>query len=250
MSTRLRSPAPIQTGLPWSMVGSGETRTYRQLDEASRRLALVFRDRGLGPGDHLAVLLENQPAYFEVVWAGLRSGLYVTPINWHLTADEAAYIVDDCGAAGARRRRPAGTRAQRPRRPAGRRRRPPGSWSAVAVAGFERLRDASPRSPREPIDDECEGSWMFYSSGTTGPAEGHQAAAIGAPLGAPERVQRHAGRRLFGFDRGHGVPVAPRRCTTPRPLGGRRPRSASAAPSSSWSSSTRSSCSPRSSATG
>ena len=80
------------------MVGSGETRTYRQLDDASRRLALVLRDRGLGPGDHLAVLLDNQPAYFDAVWAGLRSGLYVTPINWHLTADEAAFIVADCGA--------------------------------------------------------------------------------------------------------------------------------------------------------
>ena len=80
------------------MSDSGESRTYRELDEASRRLALVLRDRGLRIGDHLAVLLDNQPAYFEAVWAGLRSGLYVTPINWHLTGAEAAFIVADCGA--------------------------------------------------------------------------------------------------------------------------------------------------------
>ena len=36
--------------------------------------------------------------YFEVVWAALRSGLYYTPVNWHLTAPEVAYIVGDCGA--------------------------------------------------------------------------------------------------------------------------------------------------------
>jgi long-chain acyl-CoA synthetase len=50
------------------------------------------------PGDHLAVLLDNEVVFFEAVWAGLRAGLYVTPINWHLTADEAGYIVADSGA--------------------------------------------------------------------------------------------------------------------------------------------------------
>ncbi|HKA83409.1 MAG TPA: AMP-binding protein, partial [Acidimicrobiales bacterium] len=80
------------------MSESGETRTYRELDEGSTRLALVLRDRGMRPGDHIAVLLDNEPAFFDAVWAGLRSGLYVTPINWHLTAAEAGYIVADCGA--------------------------------------------------------------------------------------------------------------------------------------------------------
>ncbi len=36
--------------------------------------------------------------FFEVTVAAMRSGLYVTPINWHLAADEAEYIVNDCGA--------------------------------------------------------------------------------------------------------------------------------------------------------
>ena len=69
------------------MSGSGEARTYRELDEASTRLARVLRDRGLRPGDHLAVLLDNQPVFFDVVWAAhCGPGCYVTPINWHLTA--------------------------------------------------------------------------------------------------------------------------------------------------------------------
>ena len=36
------------------MAGSGQAGTYRQIDEASTRLALVLWDRGLRPGDHLA----------------------------------------------------------------------------------------------------------------------------------------------------------------------------------------------------
>ena len=46
----------------------------------------------------MAVLLDNQPEFFDVVWAAHRIGCYVTPINWHLTADEAGYIVGDCDA--------------------------------------------------------------------------------------------------------------------------------------------------------
>ena len=28
----------------------------------------------------------------------MRSGLYITAVNWHLTPDEVAYIVNDSGA--------------------------------------------------------------------------------------------------------------------------------------------------------
>ena len=80
------------------MHGSGETRTYREIDDASVRLAHVLRSRGMQTGDHLAVLLDNQPEFYDVVWAAMRIGLYVTTINWHLAAGEAGYIVRDCDA--------------------------------------------------------------------------------------------------------------------------------------------------------
>jgi long-chain acyl-CoA synthetase len=80
------------------MAGSGRTLTYAELDDRSTRLARVFDEAGLEPGDHVALMLGNRPEFFEVVWAALRAGLYVTPINWHLGPAEAGYIIEDCGA--------------------------------------------------------------------------------------------------------------------------------------------------------
>jgi len=41
----------------------------------------VVIEKGLRRGDHLAVLMENNLAFMDPVWAGFRSGLYVTTIN-------------------------------------------------------------------------------------------------------------------------------------------------------------------------
>ena len=74
---------------------TGAVRTYRALNDRSNRLAQFFRAKGLRPGDHVGIFMENNLAYFDVVWAALRSGLYLTTVNRHLTAEEAAYIVDN-----------------------------------------------------------------------------------------------------------------------------------------------------------
>jgi len=58
----------------------------------SNRLAQLLHARGLRRGDHIAIFMENNPRYFDAVWAALRSGLYITPINRYLTGEEAAYI--------------------------------------------------------------------------------------------------------------------------------------------------------------
>ena len=80
------------------MAGSGEVVTYRELDERSNRLAQLLWAQGLRPGDHVAIFAENHPRFFEVFWAAARSGLYFTTVNRYLQAEEAAYIVNDCGA--------------------------------------------------------------------------------------------------------------------------------------------------------
>lgn len=77
---------------------TGEVRTYRELDDNSARLAKLLFDAGLRPGDAVALLSDNRMEVFDVYWAAMRSGLYVTAINRHLSAEEVAFIVADSGA--------------------------------------------------------------------------------------------------------------------------------------------------------
>ena len=75
------------------MASSGETITYRELEERQNRLAHLFRARGLQRLDHIAIFMENHARYVECCGAGERSGLYFTCINSFLTPEELAYIV-------------------------------------------------------------------------------------------------------------------------------------------------------------
>jgi acyl-CoA synthetase (AMP-forming)/AMP-acid ligase II len=77
------------------MADSGNILTHGQLDARSNQLAHLFRNAGLKVGDRVAIFMENHLAYFEVLWAALRSGLYLTTINRFLTAEETAYILTD-----------------------------------------------------------------------------------------------------------------------------------------------------------
>src|SRR5690242_307227 len=74
---------------------TGAALSYRDLDERSSRFAQFLFARGLRRGDAFALFMENNPRFLEIVWAGRRSGLYVTAINRYLTPEEAAYIVND-----------------------------------------------------------------------------------------------------------------------------------------------------------
>ncbi|MCP3810969.1 acyl-CoA synthetase [Mycobacteriaceae bacterium Msp059] len=80
------------------MAESGRILTYGELERNSTSIASALHGLGLRRGDVIALLSDNTPEAFEVYWAAIRSGLYITAVNWHLAADEAAYIVTDCGA--------------------------------------------------------------------------------------------------------------------------------------------------------
>ncbi len=147
------------------MAHSGEVVTYRQLDERSNQLAHLWYERGLRPGDHIAILLENDPRYFDVVWAALRSGLSFTPVNWHLTGPEVDYIITDCGAravvtAATMAERVAGVRVEIPLVIDG------------DIPGWERYDDAVASQPTTPLAHQPDGVGMYYSSGTTGQPKG------------------------------------------------------------------------------
>jgi long-chain acyl-CoA synthetase len=169
-----------------AMVPGGGQVTYAELDARSEALARWFRSRGLVRGAHVAVLLTNELPYFEVVWATQRAGLYCTPINSHLTAEEIAYILDDCGAtclvASARLAEVAGAAADSA--PAVVHRLAVGG----AIVGFEPYEDVLTSPPTEPLADESEGSVMYYSSGTTGRPKGVRRPLPAAPFGTVPAV--------------------------------------------------------------
>src|SRR5260370_7104504 len=80
------------------VAGTGERLSCGALERRSAKLAHGLHGGGLRPGDVVALLTENSLRAFEVYWAALRSGLYITAVNWHLKPDEVAYIVNDSGA--------------------------------------------------------------------------------------------------------------------------------------------------------
>jgi long-chain acyl-CoA synthetase len=178
------------------MAGSGATLSYTELDRQSNKIAQLFRSRGLRPGDHIAVLMENRPEFFPVVWAAQRSGLFYTPVNWHLSGAEAAYIVADCGARllvasseleGLAAAAAASAPALEGRLTVG-----------VPVPGVESLADAIAPMPDTPVADEAEGYYMLYSSGTTGQPKGILPALTGQPFGTGLNID-HTMKNAFGF---------------------------------------------------
>lgn len=149
---------------------SGATTTYRQLDERSNQLAQLMWAKGLRPGDHVAIFMENNLRYFEVIWAALRSGLYLTTVNQYLTDEEAGYIVDNCGAEVLVASRHLGevAGALKPFAPNCH------TWLMVdgTVDGYEAYEEAIANYPAENLAAEPSGLFMLYSSGTTGRPKG------------------------------------------------------------------------------
>jgi len=206
------------------MAGSGETVTYKQLDERSNQGAQLFRSMGLATGDVIAILMDNHPRFFEIAWAAQRAGLYYTCISTKLTPAEAEYIVKDCEAKVliVSPALDAVAQALAPLVPGVRLFRVGGGKGPYE--DFEAARAAMPTTP---IADETSGSDMLYSSGTTGRPKGVKPALTGGPIDAPNALQMMA-MGLFGFS-GDSVYLSPaplyhaaplRWCMTVHKLGG------------------------------
>jgi long-chain acyl-CoA synthetase len=77
---------------------SGATHTWGKVNAQANRIVRLLRQHGLKAGDAVALVCSNRAEFVEVLAACQRGGWRITPVNWHLTADEIAYIVNDCEA--------------------------------------------------------------------------------------------------------------------------------------------------------
>ncbi len=151
---------------------SQQTVTYGELEARSNQLARLWRSTGLKEGDHVAIFLENHPRYMEVVWAGLRSGLYVTAVNSFLTTPELSYILNDCQAKAlvtSRAKREIIVQLE------GENATPEVHCRLMmdgVVDGFESYEEGLDSESTERIEEETLGAAMLYSSGTTGRPKG------------------------------------------------------------------------------
>ncbi|KAA8967520.1 fatty-acid--CoA ligase FadD4 [Mycobacterium sp.] len=155
---------------------SGTVVTFDELEARANRLAHHFRQAGLVEGDAVAILMENNEHIHAVMWAARRSGLYYVPINTHLTAAEAAYIIDNCAAKAV-----IGSSALRKTCENLAQHLPDGLPDVRMIAcdegetelpGWQRYPHCVADQPDTPIADEREGDLLQYSSGTTGRPKG------------------------------------------------------------------------------
>ncbi|WP_156960429.1 acyl-CoA synthetase [Amycolatopsis taiwanensis] len=80
---------------------AGERRvTFAEFDAAVNRCANNLAVQGLAKGDRLALLSHNSWQYGVLAFAAARLGVVLVPVNFMLGAEEIAYILTHCGAAG------------------------------------------------------------------------------------------------------------------------------------------------------
>ncbi len=73
----------------------GTAISYAELAALADRYGRGLQALGLRPGDTVAGMLPNSTEALALFFAAAQTGLYVVPVNWHLTAAEAAYILAD-----------------------------------------------------------------------------------------------------------------------------------------------------------
>jgi long-chain acyl-CoA synthetase len=188
--------AEVAPDRPAIISPSGD-RSFAELNARANQLARALRRRGLVPGDAVAMICRNRPEFAEALYAAQRSGLRITPINWHLTGAEAGYIVADCDAKALVADADVGDMAAAAAEASDRCQ----VRLAVggAITGFEDYDATLAAEASSDLEDPVRGSAMLYTSGTTGRPKGVYRRNP-PPPGPPPQVAGTPGYRSDGSD--------------------------------------------------
>lgn len=147
------SPALIQEDL---------TLTYRELDERSNRVARGLIDRGILPGDRVALMWPNDVRYVESMFGAMRAGAVAVPLNIKLGDEALQYVLADSDAVAIAVHPDLAERAQL---------LASGASAIRFLVGPDDLQQAEPGFTRPPYspDDVC---FQPYTSGSTGKPKG------------------------------------------------------------------------------
>ncbi|MFT5391066.1 MAG: fatty-acyl-CoA synthase [Gammaproteobacteria bacterium] len=77
-----------------ALIHGTHTSTWAQTYERCKRLASALHKRGIGPGDTVAVMAPNTPAFFEASFGIPMCGAVINALNIRLDADIIAFILD------------------------------------------------------------------------------------------------------------------------------------------------------------
>ncbi len=144
--------------------------TRSELLAEANKIAHGLRALGLGPGDCVALVLENSAEFYQIHLAITQIGMYMTPINNHLTGPEIAYIVRDSGAKvffGSAQFAEACVAAREELEFPSER-----CFSVGDVDGFRPFAELVAGQPESMPEDRAAGQVMNYTSGTTGRPKG------------------------------------------------------------------------------
>jgi long-chain acyl-CoA synthetase len=127
-------------------------------------MAHALVDRGVAPGDRVAVMLPNGFDYFVAGLAAARCEASFIPVNWHLKEDEVRWIVEDSG--------------------------------AKVLVTTDDVPDSDDESPLSGVEGFPTPALMFYTSGTTGRPKG---VVHGEPTPARLAFVQDMLAQLWGF---------------------------------------------------